>query len=169
MIYQDNQSAILLERNEKKSSEKGTRHIDIRYYFITDQIQQQQVRVEYCPTKEMNADPFTKPLQGSLFRKFRNRMLNLDEETAIKINGKYHNPTARATFTGDRWWVENRYNDRLEVAVADDDDTPQECVESVDAKIHLHAGDKAGVTSPTSTTSVNLVSPTGDTKYRNNE
>ena len=36
--------------------------------------------VEYCPTVEMNADPLTKPVQGSLFRKFRQRMLNLSTD-----------------------------------------------------------------------------------------
>jgi hypothetical protein len=80
VIHQDNQSAILLERNGRRSSGKRTRHIEIRYFFITDKIAQQQVRVEYCPTEEMNADPFTKPLQGTAFRRFRHRMLNLPGE-----------------------------------------------------------------------------------------
>ena len=47
VVYQDNQSAILLERNGQKSSGKRTRHIDIRYYFITDRIAHKEVRVEY--------------------------------------------------------------------------------------------------------------------------
>jgi hypothetical protein len=80
VIYQDNQSAILLERNGRRSSRKRTRHIKIRYFFITDKIAQQHVRVEYCPTEEMNADPFTKPLQGTAFRRLRHRMLNLPGE-----------------------------------------------------------------------------------------
>ena len=33
--------------------------------------------MEYCPTDEMTADIGTKPLQGSKFRKFRNRLLNI--------------------------------------------------------------------------------------------
>ena len=32
--------------------------------------------MEYCPTDEMTADIGTKPLQGSKFRKFRDRLLN---------------------------------------------------------------------------------------------
>ena len=38
IIFQDNQSAILLKNNGKQSSGKRTRHIEIRYYFITDNI-----------------------------------------------------------------------------------------------------------------------------------
>jgi hypothetical protein len=36
IVYQDNQSAILLEKNGKASSSKWTRHIKIRYFFVTD-------------------------------------------------------------------------------------------------------------------------------------
>jgi hypothetical protein len=76
-LYQDNRSAMLLERNGKQSSSKRTRHINIRYFFITDCIQNNQVCVEYCPTTDMVADIFTKPLQGSAFHKFRDAVLNV--------------------------------------------------------------------------------------------
>jgi hypothetical protein len=36
VVYQDNRSAILLERNGKTSSSKRTKHINIRYFFITE-------------------------------------------------------------------------------------------------------------------------------------
>jgi hypothetical protein len=36
LLLQDNKSLILLERNRKASSGKRTRHINIRYFFITD-------------------------------------------------------------------------------------------------------------------------------------
>ena len=45
VIFQDNMSAMLLEKNGKCSSGKKTRHIDIRYYFITDNINHGTVRV----------------------------------------------------------------------------------------------------------------------------
>lgn len=77
VIFQDNQSTMLLARNGRKSSGQKTRHIEIRYYFITDNIRRGKARVEYCPTEEMVADFFTKPLQGALFRKFRNVIMNL--------------------------------------------------------------------------------------------
>jgi hypothetical protein len=37
--------------------------------------------VAYCSTEEMVADFFTKPLQGVLFRKFRDQIMNVDPET----------------------------------------------------------------------------------------
>ena len=36
IIHQDNQSAMLLENNGRASSGKRTRHVEIRYFFITD-------------------------------------------------------------------------------------------------------------------------------------
>ena len=78
IIYQDNQSAILLAKNGRGSSSKRTRHINIRYFFVADRITSKEVKVEYCPTGEMIADCFTKPLQGSLFKKFRDFIMNGD-------------------------------------------------------------------------------------------
>ena len=77
-FYQDNQSAMLLKKNGRGSSSKHTRHINIRYFFIADRISNNKVRVEYCPTGDMVADYFTKPLQGSLFRKMRNAIMNIE-------------------------------------------------------------------------------------------
>ena len=39
ILMQDNQSAMKLEKNGKKSSSKRTRHLNIKYFFLTDQIQ----------------------------------------------------------------------------------------------------------------------------------
>ena len=80
VIHQDNQSAILLEKNGRGSSSKRTRHINVRYFFIKDRIQNGEVSVKYCPTQEMIADFFTKPLQGSAFRKLRTMILNTKDE-----------------------------------------------------------------------------------------
>ena len=71
ILYQDNKSTILLENNGKKSSSKRTRALNIRYFFLTDQIEKGNLIVEYCSTTEMVADFFSKPLQGKLFQKFR--------------------------------------------------------------------------------------------------
>jgi hypothetical protein len=81
VVFQDNQSAMLLEKNGKASSGRRTRHIDIRYFFVTDRIKHGEMRIEYCPTGDMVADFFTKPLQGSLFRKLRAIILNIPGRT----------------------------------------------------------------------------------------
>ena len=52
-----------------------TKHINVRYFFITDRISKGEVRVEWCPTKDMVADFMTKPLQGSAFREFRDLIM----------------------------------------------------------------------------------------------
>jgi hypothetical protein len=79
IIYQDNMSAILLEKNGKHSSSKRTKHINVRYFFITDRVSNKEVTIQYRPTDEMVADFFTKPLQGQKFIKFRNQVLNIKD------------------------------------------------------------------------------------------
>ena len=71
ILYQDNQSAILLETNGKKSSGKRTRALNIRYFFLADQVSKENLIIEYMPTADMWGDHMTKPLQEKLFQKFR--------------------------------------------------------------------------------------------------
>jgi len=78
MLYQDNKSAILLEKNGRASSGKRTRHINIRYFFVKDRVDSKEIKIEHCPTEDMIADYFTKPLQGALFIKLRNLIMNVD-------------------------------------------------------------------------------------------
>jgi hypothetical protein len=82
IVYQDNQSVMLLEKNGQGSSSKRTQHINIRYFFVADRITAGEMKVEYCPTGDMLANFFTKPLQGSAFRKFREQILNLKGDPA---------------------------------------------------------------------------------------
>jgi hypothetical protein len=67
ILHQDNRSAILLEQNGKMSSGKRTKHIAIRYFFVTDRIRAGEISPKWCPTGEMIADFLTKPLQGAMF------------------------------------------------------------------------------------------------------
>ena len=75
VIFQDNKSTMLLERNGKASSSRRTKHINVRYFFITDRISKGEVRIGWCPTKDMVADFLTKPLQGALFKRFRDLIM----------------------------------------------------------------------------------------------
>ena len=75
ILYQDNKSAILLEKNGKQSSSQRTRAINIRYFYITDQAARGMLEIKYCPTKKMMGDYMTKPLQGRLFNKFRDEIM----------------------------------------------------------------------------------------------
>ena len=76
IVYQDNQSAILLEKNGQASSGQQTQHFQIRYFYITDRVKNGEVRIVYCPTEAMIADFFTKPWQGSLFWRMRSWIMN---------------------------------------------------------------------------------------------
>jgi len=77
-LHQDNKSTIVLA--EKGRSVSGrTRHISIRYFFVKDKIDSNEVRVVHTRTEDMVADFFTKPLQGSLFIKHRATVLNMSE------------------------------------------------------------------------------------------
>ena len=58
--------------------------IRIRYFFVTDKIKQNELQIEYSPTSDMIANYFTKPLQGSLFRKIMDMILGITEEDIDK-------------------------------------------------------------------------------------
>jgi hypothetical protein len=77
IIYQDNTSTIKLEENGKESSGKRTWHFDIKYFYVTDLVGRNEVKIEYCSTDEMIADYNTKPVVGRKFALFCNRMMNL--------------------------------------------------------------------------------------------
>jgi hypothetical protein len=75
VIYQDNKSSIILEKNGKASSSKRTKHINMRYFFIKDVINRGEATVEHCPTKSMWADVLTKPMQGHEFFVMRSKLM----------------------------------------------------------------------------------------------
>jgi hypothetical protein len=56
IVYQDNKSANLLETNGKKSLGKQTRALNIRYFFITDQVEKRNAQIEHCGTDNMVGD-----------------------------------------------------------------------------------------------------------------
>ena len=61
VLYQDNQSAILMLKNGRNSCTGNSRHIHIRYFFVKDRVDKKEVKIEYCPSLDMLADFFTKP------------------------------------------------------------------------------------------------------------
>jgi hypothetical protein len=77
VLFQDNKSSIILEKNVKASISNRTKHIKIRYFFITDRVSKEEVSVVWCPTGDMIGDYATKPLQGALFRKFRDQIMGV--------------------------------------------------------------------------------------------
>jgi hypothetical protein len=90
VIQQDNTSTIQLENNGKQSSTKRTRHINIRYFYVTSKIKSGSISVIYHPTKQMVSDYLTKPLQGALFRTHRNSIMGHDEASIARCNKEYN-------------------------------------------------------------------------------
>ena len=84
-MLQDNTSAIKLETNGQKSMGQRSRHINIRCFFVTDQVQKGNLQIEHCPTDKMQGDYMTKPLQGTKFKGFRTSILNLNQEGSKPI------------------------------------------------------------------------------------
>jgi hypothetical protein len=81
IIYQDNKSTIQLAENGSRSIGKRSRHLNIKYFFVTDLINRIQFTVKYCPTDEMTADYMTKPLTGSKLKKYRSMIMNLPPDS----------------------------------------------------------------------------------------
>ena len=86
IIYQDNQSAIKLDKNVRQSISKRKRNINIRYYFITARITKQEAYAELCTNLDMIGDYFTKALQVSQFRRFRNTIIGIHEDDIPAYN-----------------------------------------------------------------------------------
>ena len=78
IIYRDNTSSMKLEMNGKMSSGKRTRHLEIKYFYVTDLIKRKEIDMKYCPTDLMLADYMTKPLSGTKFHQFRKKIMNIE-------------------------------------------------------------------------------------------
>ena len=89
LAEQDNTSTIKLAVNGRRSCGQRTRHINIRYFYITDKVNDGTVAVSYRPTKEMISDYFTKALQGSLFRQHRNAIMGVSHSDYVRYAEAY--------------------------------------------------------------------------------
>ena len=69
LLKADNQGAIELLNNNKFHTR--TKHINVRYHFIHEVIENKFLDIQYVPTDENIVDIFTKALARPLFEKFR--------------------------------------------------------------------------------------------------
>jgi len=74
-------------KNGRRSSGKQSRHVNIRFFWVSDILKEHGIAVEYCSTHHMLGDFFTKPLQGSLFRLMRDVVQGLRPVSDLKMNG----------------------------------------------------------------------------------
>jgi hypothetical protein len=60
VIRCDNQGAISLTKNPTHHAR--IKHIDVQHHFVQEQVENGEIRFEYCPTKHMVVDVITKAL-----------------------------------------------------------------------------------------------------------
>ena len=65
-IFEDNQASIFLANNPQNS--KRTRHIQVRYHWIRQYLENNSFKLEHCKTKNQLADIFTKGVYGPQLR-----------------------------------------------------------------------------------------------------
>ena len=68
-VYCDNQGAIFISKNA--ISNKKSKHIDIRYHYVRELIQEKKLLdIVYIPTEDNLADQLTKSVTPEVLRKF---------------------------------------------------------------------------------------------------
>ena len=72
IIYEDNQSTIHMAGSG--NSHGRTKHIDVRYHYIREQVESGIISVQYIPTESQTADIFMKPLTHQRFELLRRQL-----------------------------------------------------------------------------------------------
>ena len=68
----DNKSAIEISQNPVYHGQ--TKHIEVRYHFIRNCVEENKVMLKYVRTDDQLADLFTKPLGITKFLEFREKI-----------------------------------------------------------------------------------------------
>ena len=74
-LFTDNLPNVMNIRNQSTSGR--TRHIDLRFNFISDQVSKGTIAVIHIPGEINPADLLTKPLPAPRFHDFRNKMMRI--------------------------------------------------------------------------------------------
>lgn len=69
VIFCDNSSTIKLSRNPVMHGK--SKHIDVRYHFLRELVNDGVVQLQFCGTRHQLADILTKPLKLESFRELR--------------------------------------------------------------------------------------------------
>jgi len=84
IIYEDNNSCIFMAENEENS--ERTKHIDVKYHYVREQIYKKQVKLIRIETENNLADMFTKANKRDKFIGFREQ-LGLKDSKDIQLGG----------------------------------------------------------------------------------
>lgn len=72
-VYGDNQSAIAVSENGVKG--ERTKHVDVKYHFVTETVERGEVKLRWVPTAQQQADIFTKALASPAFLLLRKQLM----------------------------------------------------------------------------------------------
>ena len=72
-VYGDNQSAIAVSENGVKG--ERTKHVDVKYHFVTETVERGDVKLRWVPTTQQQADIFTKALAAPVFELLRRQLM----------------------------------------------------------------------------------------------
>jgi hypothetical protein len=75
VIYQDNMSCMALIKRGGPGSERS-RHINIRHFWLSEKVAQEEVIIQHLGTEDMFANILTKPVQGAQFDRERQGLTN---------------------------------------------------------------------------------------------
>jgi hypothetical protein len=75
VLYEDNTSTIYMINNDSHSQK--TKHIDIRFNLIKEQVQNNVIVMEHLSTVEMISDILTKALDPKAFLHLRPQLLGM--------------------------------------------------------------------------------------------
>jgi hypothetical protein len=72
IINADNQGCISMTKNNR--TDDLTKHIDMKYHYIREQVEANKIAVHYCATNFMVADFLTKPINTRKFQWCRDKL-----------------------------------------------------------------------------------------------
>ena len=86
-IFYDNNSTIQLFKHNV--FHRKSKHIDTRYHFIHELVNEKQISLLFCGSKEQLVDMFTKPLGTSTFVYQRENLGidNVEDVLPVEIKG----------------------------------------------------------------------------------
>ena len=87
-IWQDNQSTIRIANDF--ISNRRTKHIEIKYHFTREKIENGDIDVNYLPMNEMVADTLTKPVEPIVLARMLSTMFDHD----VSLRGSVRNQVA---------------------------------------------------------------------------
>eukprot|EP00253_Pinus_taeda_P025882 PITA_25882 len=85
MIFCDNSSAIALSKNYV--FHKRTKHIDTKFHYIRELVNNGEIILKHCRTQEQVADILTKPL-GQKSSEFLRKCFGMTNNPAVEIKGE---------------------------------------------------------------------------------